>query len=86
MMSRLQMIRLTQPEVVHDKKQQSASSPDENTVKKEADAGTVPRRTLANFVDSVLSIHQSCLYGRVARRKQMFKESHRASCLKCSTS
>ncbi|MEQ2167615.1 hypothetical protein GOODEAATRI_005838 [Goodea atripinnis] len=33
------MIRLTQPEVVHDKKQQNSSSPDENTIKKEADAG-----------------------------------------------
>uniref|UniRef100_A0A3B5L7I6 ubiquitinyl hydrolase 1 n=1 Tax=Xiphophorus couchianus TaxID=32473 RepID=A0A3B5L7I6_9TELE len=33
------MIRLTQPEVVHDKKQQNTSSPDENTIKKEADAG-----------------------------------------------
>lgn len=41
MMSRLQMIRLTQPEVVHDKKQQNTSSPDENTIKKEADAGTL---------------------------------------------
>uniref|UniRef100_A0A3B5L6F7 ubiquitinyl hydrolase 1 n=1 Tax=Xiphophorus couchianus TaxID=32473 RepID=A0A3B5L6F7_9TELE len=35
------MIRLTQPEVVHDKKQQNTSSPDENTIKKEADAGTL---------------------------------------------
>ncbi|XP_027859521.1 ubiquitin carboxyl-terminal hydrolase BAP1 [Xiphophorus couchianus] len=35
------MIRLTQPEVVHDKKQQNTSSPDENTIKKEADADSV---------------------------------------------
>ncbi|XP_007552163.1 PREDICTED: ubiquitin carboxyl-terminal hydrolase BAP1 [Poecilia mexicana] len=35
------MIRLTQPEVVQDKKQQNSSSPDENTVKKEADADSV---------------------------------------------
>ncbi|XP_041835652.1 ubiquitin carboxyl-terminal hydrolase BAP1 isoform X2 [Melanotaenia boesemani] len=35
------MIRLTQPELVHDKKQQDSSSPDETTtaIKKEADAG-----------------------------------------------
>lgn len=38
-----QMIRLTQPELVHDKKQQGSSSPDESsvTVKKEADADPV---------------------------------------------
>uniref|UniRef100_A0A3P8QHP6 ubiquitinyl hydrolase 1 n=1 Tax=Astatotilapia calliptera TaxID=8154 RepID=A0A3P8QHP6_ASTCA len=37
------MIRLTQPELVHDKKQQGSSSPDESsvTVKKEADADPV---------------------------------------------
>ncbi|XP_020498105.1 ubiquitin carboxyl-terminal hydrolase BAP1 isoform X2 [Labrus bergylta] len=37
------MIRLTQPELVHDKKQQDSSSPDENTavIKKEADAEPV---------------------------------------------
>ncbi|XP_013885945.1 ubiquitin carboxyl-terminal hydrolase BAP1 isoform X2 [Austrofundulus limnaeus] len=33
------MIRLTQTEHVHDKKQQDSSSPDESTVKKEADGG-----------------------------------------------
>ena len=41
--SRLQMIRLTQPELVHDKKQQDSSSPDDGTatIKKEADAEPV---------------------------------------------
>lgn len=37
------MIRLTQPELVHDKKQQDSSSPDDSTtaIKKEADAEPV---------------------------------------------
>lgn len=43
MLSCLQMIRLTQPELVHDKKQQDSSSPDDGTaaIKKEADAEPV---------------------------------------------
>lgn len=53
------MIRLTQPEVVHDKKQQNSSSPDESTVKKEADAGTVPGTSLGNFVDPVPDVFQA---------------------------
>ncbi|XP_061583189.1 ubiquitin carboxyl-terminal hydrolase BAP1 isoform X2 [Cololabis saira] len=47
------MIRLTQPELVHDKKQQDSSSPDENTtaIKKEADSG--PGTSQGASTDSV---------------------------------
>lgn len=40
------MIRLTQPELVHDKKQQDSSSPDDSTatIKKEADVEPVTSR------------------------------------------
>ncbi len=40
------MIRLTQPELVHDKKEKESSSPDDGTatIKKEADAEPVTTR------------------------------------------
>ncbi|KAM6927756.1 ubiquitin carboxyl-terminal hydrolase BAP1 [Xenentodon cancila] len=51
------MIRLTQPELVHDKKQQDSSSLDENipAVKKEADAGpgTSQGASTSNLTDSL---------------------------------
>ena len=54
------MIRLTQPELVHDKKQQESSSPDENTtaIKKEADvgSGTSQGASTGNLVDSIPTI------------------------------
>ncbi|XP_013885944.1 ubiquitin carboxyl-terminal hydrolase BAP1 isoform X1 [Austrofundulus limnaeus] len=45
------MIRLTQTEHVHDKKQQDSSSPDESTVKKEADGG--PGNSQGSSTESV---------------------------------
>lgn len=43
-LSTVQMIRLTQTEVVHDKKEKDSSSPDDSTptVKKEAESEPVP--------------------------------------------
>lgn len=41
------MIRLTQPEIVHDKKEKDSSNPDETTaaIKKEADVEPVTSQT-----------------------------------------
>lgn len=57
------MIRLTQPELVHDKKQQDSSSPDDGTtaIKKEADVEPVTSKrndqassgTLGGFISPV---------------------------------
>jgi len=60
------MIRLTQTEVAHDKKQQDSSSPDESTttIKKEANVrpGTSQWASSCNFVAINLSLISILLF------------------------